>query len=146
MLPEDGIGTKADKGKTEAGAAITPEEAKEMEEIIRGTAEVEVTPVEMTAPKTEDTAPLQEDGDPEDAVYRSLDWETNPPINGFYEMMMDLTPERRAELRRLGKAKMEANAARQTVGTTEAKREKAHADKPAEPQGTAATVVYPIEN
>ena len=146
VLPEDGIGTKADKGKTEAGAAITPEEAKEMEEIIRGTAEVEVTPVEMTAPKTEDTAPLQEDGDPEDAVYRSLDWETNPPINGFYEMMMDLTPERRAELRRLGKAKMEANAARQTVGTTEAKREKAHADKPAEPQGTAATVVYPIEN
>ena len=146
VLPEDGIGMKADKGKTEAGAAITPEEAKEMEEIIRGTAEVEVTPVEMTAPKTEDTALLQEDGDPEDVVYRSLDWETNPPINGFYEMMMDLTPERRAELRRLGKAKMEANAARQTVGTTEAKREKAHADKPAEPQGTAATVVYPIEN
>ena len=146
VLPEDGTGMEADKGKTEAGAAITPEEAKEMEEIIRGTAEVEVTPVEMTAPKTEDTAPLQEDGDPEDAVYRSLDWETNPPINGFYEMMMDLTPERRAELRRLGKMKMEANAARQAAGTTEAKREKAHADKTEEPQGTAATMVYPIEN
>ena len=146
VLPEDGTGMKADKGKTEAGAAITPEEAKEMEEIIRGTAEVEVTPVEMTAPKAEDRVQLQEDGDPEDAVYRSLDWETNPPINGFYETMMSLTPERRAELRRLGKAKMEANAARQAVGTTEAKREKAHADKPAEPQGTAATAVYPIEN
>ena len=146
VLPEDGTGMKADKGKTEAGAAITPEEAKEMEEIIRGTAEVEVTPVEMTAPKAEDRVQLQEDGDPEDAVYRSLDWETNPPINGFYETMMSLTPERRAELRRLGKAKMEANAARQTVGTTEAKREKVHADKPAEPQGTAATAVYPIEN
>ena len=146
VLPEDGTGMEADKGKTEAGAAITPEEAKEMEEIIRGTAEVEAAPVETTAPKAEDTAPLQEDGDPEDAVYRSLDWETNPPINGFYEMMMDLTPERRAELHRLGKTKMEANAARQAAGTTEAKREKAHADKPAEPQGTAATVVYPIEN
>ena len=146
VLPEDGTGMEADKGKTEAGAAITPEEAKEMEEIIRDTAEVEVTPVEMTAPKTEDTAPLQEDGDPEDAVYRSLDWETNPPINGFYEMMMDLTPERRAELRRLGKMKMEANAARQAARTTEAKREKAHADKTEEPQGTAATMVYPIEN
>ena len=146
VLPEDGTGMEADKGRTEAGAAITPEEAKEMEEIIRGTAEVEVTPVEMTAPKTEDTAPLQEDGDPEDAVYRSLDWETNPPINGFYEMMMDLTPERRAELRRLGKAKMEANAARQTVGTTEAKREKADLGRTTEPQGTAATVVYPVEN
>ena len=146
VLPEDGTGMEADKGKTEAGAAITPEEAKEMEEIIRGTAEVEAAPVETTAPKAEDTASPQEDGDPEDAVYRSLDWETNPPINGFYEMMMDLTPERRAELRRLGKTKMEANTARQAAGTTEAKREKADAGKTAETQDTTATVVYPVEN
>ena len=146
VLPEDGTGTKTDKGKTEAGAAFTPEEAKEMEEIIRGTAEVEAAPVETTAPKAEDTAPSQEDVDPEDAVYRSLDWETNPPINGFYEMMMDLTPERRAELRRLGKAKMEANAARQTVGISEAKREKVHEGKTAEPQGQNTDIVYPIED
>ena len=53
------------------------------------------------------------DDDPEDAVYRSLDWETNPPINGFYETMMSLTPEQRAELRRMGKEKMDANAAKQ---------------------------------
>ncbi|KAB3627053.1 DNA methylase, partial [Phocaeicola vulgatus] len=134
------------KGKTEAGAAITPEEAKEMEEIIRGTAEVEAAPVETTAPKAEDKIPLQEDGDPEDAVYRSLDWETNPPINGFYETMMSLTPEQRAELRRLGKTKMEANAVKRTVGTSEAQREKVHVGKTEEPQGTAATAVYPIEN
>ena len=146
VLPEDGTGMEADKGKTEAGAAITPEEAKEMEEIIRGTAEVEAAPVETTAPKAEDTAPPQEDGDPEDAVYRSLDWETNPPINGFYETMMSLTPEQRAELRRLGKTKMEANAVKRTVGTSEAQREKVHVGKTEEPQGTAATVVYPIEN
>ena len=146
VLPEDGTGTKTDKGKTEAGAAFTPEEAKEMEEIIRGTAEVEAAPVETTAPKAEDTASPQEDDDPEDAVYRSLDWETNPPINGFYEMMMDLTPERRAELRRLGKAKMEANAARQTVGISEAKREKVHEGKTAEPQGQNTDIVYPIED
>ena len=146
VLPEDGTGMEADKGKTEAGAAITPEEAKEMEEIIRGTAEVEAAPVETTAPKAEDTASPQEDGDPEDAVYRSLDWETNPPINGFYETMMSLTPEQRAELRRLGKTKMEANTARQAAGTTEAKREKADAGKTAETQDTTATVVYPVEN
>ncbi len=36
--------------------------------------------------------------DPDD-LYTSLNWEDNPPINGFYEMMMDLSPERRAELR-----------------------------------------------
>ena len=146
VLPEDGTEMKADSGKTEAGAAITPEEAKEMEEIIRDTAEVEAAPVETAVPKAEDTASPQEDGDPEDAVYRSLDWETNPPINGFYEMMMDLTPERRAELRRLGKAKIEANAAREAVGTTEAKRENNDAGKTEELQGTAATAVYPVEN
>ena len=143
VLPEDDTGMKADKGKTEADTAITPEEAKEMEKIIRGTAKVEAAPVETAVPKAEDTLPPQEDGDPEDAVYRSLDWETNPPINGFYETMMSLTPERRAELRRLGKAKIEANAARQAAGTTEAQREKVHVGKTEEPQGTAATVVYP---
>ena len=141
VLPEDGTEMKADSGKTEAGAAITPEEAKEMEEIIRDTAEVEAA-----VPKAEDTASPQEDGDPEDAVYRSLDWETNPPINGFYEMMMYLTPERRAELRRLGKAKIEANAAREAVGTTEAKKENNDAGKTEELQSTAATAVYPVEN
>ncbi len=146
VLPEDGTEMKANSGKTEAGAAITPEEAKEMEEIIRDTAEVEAAPVETAVPKVEDTAPPEEDGDPEDAVYRSLDWETNPPINGFYEMMMSLTPERRAERRRLGKAKIEANAAREAVGTTEAKKEKVHVGKTEELQGTAATVVYPVEN
>ena len=146
VLPEDGTGMEADKGKTEAGAAITPEEAKEMEEIIRDTAEVEAAPVETAVPKAEDTAPPEDAGDPEDAVYRSLDWETNPPINGFYEMMMSLTPERRAELRRLGKAKIEANAAREAVGTTEAKRENNDAGKTEELQGTAATAVYPVEN
>ena len=146
VLPEDGTEMKADSGKTEAGVAITPEEAKEMEEIIRDTAEVEAAPVETAVPKAEDTAPPEDAGDPEDAVYRSLDWETNPPINGFYEMMMDLTPERRAELRRLGKAKIEANAAREAVGTTEAKRENNDAGKTEELQGTAATVVYPVEN
>ena len=38
-------------------------------------------------------------GDPED-VYAAINWQDNPPINGFYEMMMNLTPERRKELRR----------------------------------------------
>ena len=37
-------------------------------------------------------------GDPED-IYATLDWDTNPPINGFYETMMSLTPERRKALR-----------------------------------------------
>ena len=139
MLPVAGTGTEGEKAWTEEGADATDDGAKEMEEIIRGTAEVEAAPVETTAPKAEDTASPQEDGDPEDAVYRSLDWETNPPINGFYETMMSLTPERRAELRRLGKAKIEGNAAREAGGTTEEKREKAEAGETAGTRATTAT-------
>jgi len=44
------------------------------------------------------------------AVYDSLDWEENPPINGFYEVMMDMSPERRRELLERGQQKIEANA------------------------------------
>ena len=36
--------------------------------------------------------------DPE-AVYAAIDWSENPPINGFYEAMMNLGAERRAQLR-----------------------------------------------
>ena len=39
----------------------------------------------------------------QDDIYATLDWDTNPPINGFYEMMMGLTPERRKELRELAR-------------------------------------------
>lgn len=41
-------------------------------------------------------------------VYAAIDWDTNPPINGFYETMMQLTPERRAELRAENKAAQHA--------------------------------------
>ena len=76
--------------------------------------QAQVTPKVTTAPPQPSAAPLTENrdshetkpvsvaakADPDD-IYATLDWDTNPPINGFYEMMMDLTPERRKELRRL---------------------------------------------
>ena len=149
-LPVENTERTTDKGNAETVAGITPEEAREMDEIIRGgTNAPTAAETKAAVPTTEKTGPgtaTEESYDPEDEVYRSLDWETNPPINGFYEMMMDLTPERRAELRRLGKTKMEANTARQAAGTTEAKREKADAGKTAETEDTTATVVYPVEN
>ena len=59
-------------------------------------------PVESIKPATESKEAKPENagkqGDPED-IYATLDWETNPPINGFYETMMSLTPERRKALR-----------------------------------------------
>ena len=149
-LPVENTERTTDKGNAEAVAGITPEEAREMDEIIRGGTDAPTAAEPKAAvPTTEKTEPgtaTEESYDPEDEVYRSMDWETNPPINGFYETMMALTPERRAELRQLGKTKMEANAARQAAGTTEAKREKADAGKTAETQDTTATVVYPVEN
>lgn len=76
--------------------------------------QAQVTPKVTTAPPQPSAAPPTESrdshetkpvsvaakADPDD-IYATLDWDTNPPINGFYEMMMDLTPERRKELRRL---------------------------------------------
>ena len=51
--------------------------------------------------------------DPDD-IYATLDWDTNPPINGFYEMMMGLTPERRKELRELARQHNEKQVAEKT--------------------------------
>ncbi|MGH6551314.1 N-6 DNA methylase [Bacteroides hominis] len=123
-MPADGQRITAEKeneaarGRSaETAPAISPEEVREMEEIIRQGASGmpesrHEEPVPLPGKPEGATAPAEDD-DPEDAVYRSLDWETNPPINGFYEMMMSLTPEKRAELRRMGKEKMDANAAKQ---------------------------------
>ena len=59
-------------------------------------------PVESVKPATESKEAKPENAgrqsDPDD-IYATLDWETNPPINGFYETMMSLTPERRKALR-----------------------------------------------
>ena len=140
-MPADGQRVTAEKeneaarGRSaETAPAISPEEVREMEEIIRqGASGIPESRHEEPVPmhgKTEGATAPAEDDDPEDAVYRSLDWETNPPINGFYEMMMSLTPERRAELRRMGKEKMDANTAKQA--------------ETARPQSVHP--VYPVEN
>ena len=154
-MPADGQRVTAEKeneaarGRSaETAPAISPEEVREMEEIIRQGASGKPEsrheePIPMHGKPEGATAPA-EDGDPEDAVYRSLDWETNPPINGFYEMMMSLTPERRAELRRMGKEKMDANAAKQTAGLSETKKEKVQARETE--QSSSVRPVYPVEN
>ncbi len=114
-LAERGLKPKQQKGKSRRRkqpelSLFSPSELEQME--------VKAKEAEQLKPEPPKPEPSEEkpaiDDDPEDAVYRSLDWETNPPINGFYEMMMSLTPERRAELRRMGKEKMDANTAKQT--------------------------------
>ena len=136
-MAERGLNPGRNKGKSRRGkqpelSLFSPSELERLEVKPKKTAE---------KPKTEPPAEKPAiDDDPEDALYRELDWETNPPINGFYEFMMSLTPERRAELRRLGREKMDANAAKQAEGLTEAKKEKVRATE------TEVRPAYPVEN
>ena len=76
--------------------------------------------------------------DPDD-IYATLDWDTNPPINGFYEMMMGLTPERRKELRRLAAEHQE----KQRVDGTDVKAAPAIPEKEARKQPEAQQEVTP---
>ena len=139
-LAERGLNPGRQKGKSKRRkqpelSLFSPSELKQME----------VKPEKKEKPKPE--PPIEKPGiddDPEDAIYRSLDWKTNPPINGFYEMMMSLTPERRAELRRLGREKMDANASKQAEGLAEAEKEKAQATETG--QASPVRPVYPVED
>ena len=66
-------------------SAVPNDEPKKVEEV--------KPPVQepKEEPKAEATSSTV---DPDD-IYATINWEDNPPINGFYEMMMDLTPEQR---------------------------------------------------
>ena len=114
--------------------------------------QAQVTPQVTTAPPQMSAAPLTENrdshetkpvsvaakADPDD-IYATLDWDTNPPINGFYEMMMDLTPERRKELRRLATQHQEK---RQHVPDVKAAPEQ-ETREPETPPEVAATPAVP---
>ena len=60
-----------------------------------------------------DAAPKSEAND----LYAGLDWDTNPPINGFYEVMMDMTSEQRA--RALQEGRQEVLADKDAIASRE---------------------------
>ena len=107
---------------------------------------VTVTPTAPTAKpamenkevKAENTA---KPADPDD-IYATLDWDTNPPINGFYEMMMGLTPERRKELRELARQHNEKQVAEKTEvkAVPETSREQPRQEE-TQPEAVAAPAV-----
>ena len=53
----------------------------------------------QSSQKKADDAPKEEKRTLPGDIYADINWEDNPPINGFYEAMMTLTPERRVALR-----------------------------------------------
>ena len=53
----------------------------------------------QSSQKKADETPKEEKKTLPGDIYADINWEDNPPINGFYEAMMTLTPERRVALR-----------------------------------------------
>ena len=80
---------------------VSRKKASPLVKSINPTFEVVTKPVEkeekpsLTEAKEQETKPIL----PGDEPYASISWEENPPINGFYEMMMTMAPEDRVLLR-----------------------------------------------
>ena len=138
---------KKSSGKVKK-AEVPKTEKKKEPEVRAVSVEVPNTmPTDTKAPNTPITPNAEED------MYASINWEDNPPINGFYEMMMNLSPERRKELRELG---MQHQETKTQAGVKQSKREQVKEEKkqeqseiksqqPKAPQPSIASVQPPEE-
>ena len=101
--------TAAKVGAAATGSAATKKvsrkKASPLVKSVNPTFEVVTKPVEkeekpsLTDAKEQETAQETKPILPGDEPYASISWEENPPINGFYEMMMTMAPEDRVLLR-----------------------------------------------
>ena len=96
------------KAETTVGAVakkVSRKKASPLVKSVNPTFEVVTKPVEkeekpsLTDAKEQETAQETKPILPGDEPYASISWEENPPINGFYEMMMTMAPEDRVLLR-----------------------------------------------
>ena len=96
------------KAEVTVGAAakkVLRKKASPLVKSVNPTFEVVTKPVEkeekpsLTDAKEQETAQETKPILPGDEPYASISWEENPPINGFYEMMMTMAPEDRVLLR-----------------------------------------------
>ena len=84
---------------------VSRKKASPLVKSVNPTFEVVTKPVEkeekpsLTDAKEQETAQKTKPILPGDEPYASISWEENPPINGFYEMMMTMAPEDRVLLR-----------------------------------------------
>ena len=110
MEEENRLTVHATKKKAEVtvGAAAKKGSRKKASPLVKSvnpTFEVVTKPVEkeekpsLTDAKEQETAQETKPILPGDETYASISWEENPPINGFYEMMMTMAPEDRVLLR-----------------------------------------------
>ena len=96
------------KAEVTVGAAakkVSRKKASPLVKSVNPTFDVVTKPVEkeekpsLTDAKEQETAQETKPILPGDEPYASISWEENPPINGFYEMMMTMAPEDRVLLR-----------------------------------------------
>ena len=109
MEEESRLTAKTAKKKTTATAKAAPKKvsrkkASPLVKAVNPTFEVEIKPLEKeekNSNELKDNTNEQEAKPvlPGDEPYANLSWEENPPINGFYELMMTMTPEDRVTLR-----------------------------------------------
>lgn len=110
MEEENRQAVHSTKKKTEVtvGAAakkVSRKRASPLVKSVNPTFEVVTKPVEkeekpsLTDAKEQETTQEAKPILPGDEPYASISWEENPPINGFYEMMMTMAPEDRVLLR-----------------------------------------------
>ena len=84
---------------------VSRKKASPLVKSVNPTFEVVTKPVEkeekpsLTDAKEQETTQETKPILPGDEPYASISWEENPPINGFYEMMMTMAPEDRVMLR-----------------------------------------------
>ena len=95
-----------------------------------------------TVPSTRNEEMTEEEARQE-AVYASLDWDTNPPINGFYESMMALGVEGRARLRQRIR---EQKATHPELFRTQEDTPQTQAQERQPQQDTGVRPVYPVED
>ena len=110
MEEESRLAIKPTKKKATATVKATPKKvsrkkASPLVKAINPTFEVETKPLEKEEKpasnevKGNETEQVSKPVLPGDELYANISWEENPPINGFYELMMSLTPEERVMLR-----------------------------------------------
>ncbi len=110
MEEENRLTVHATKKKAEvtvgtAAKKVSRKRASPLVKSVNPTFEVETKPVEkeekpsLTDAKEQETTQETKLILPGDEPYASISWEENPPINGFYEMMMTMAPEDRVLLR-----------------------------------------------
>ncbi|KWW27279.1 MAG: helicase domain-containing protein, partial [bacterium F083] len=102
------------KQKTKKTSESKPRKKKE------ATAVQQTLALDFSATLNMNKKKKEADGVPDnpDDIYADINWEENPPINGFYEVMMDMTPEQRIKLRVIAEEHRKAELERQGLTDT----------------------------